>query len=316
MKKLSKINRGFRLFIIVGMFASGSWANTNPVDHTEMLIDARAIGMGGAYTAAAFGVEATFYNPAGLSLLKGREFSSMLSSGMAFDRSFSFVGIASNPGFDNKLSAAVSWSNAGWGGGFSGYDENNNPTGDFDVKENSLMVSFAEYLDFLDLNWGATVKMFNSTVDNDEQAGFGLDIGAIYQLGDVGNFHDVILGAVVKDVYSQIDDEMLDPRVNVGFSAFLSPNLFTVGDFGFTYGSDSDFRYAFGVEYKYALNGLGAAGPDGVPGGIYPRIGLNTGDFYFGFGIQLQKFAVDYAFVPKPNEEFKNTHRFSLVIPF
>ncbi len=298
---------------IVLVFAGTLIAGTNPVDHTEMLIDARSIAMGGACTSSAFGTEAVFYNPAGLAKLKGREFSSMMSTGFAFDRTFNFVGIASNPGFDNKLSAAVAWINAGWGGGFEGQDDFDNPTGEFDVKESSLLVSFAEYLDYLNLNWGATVKMLNSSIGGVE-SGFGLDIGILYDLGSFKNMNNVVLGATIRDAYSKVADEEIDPSINFGVSGSILPDLFGAFDLGFKTGNDSETTYAIGMEYRYGLSQYGSLNMESAD--FLPRLGINTGDLYFGFGIELPKFAIDYAFVPAPNSEFNNSHRFSLIIPF
>jgi len=306
----SRIAKTAAVLVFTGAVLTGS----NPVDHSDLPIDARSIGMAGACTSTAFGVEAVFYNPAGLVKLQGRELSSMMSAGMAYDRTFNFIGIASNPGFENKLSAAIAWINAGWGGGFKGYDDSDNITGEFDVKENSLLVSFAEYLDYLNLNWGATVKMLNSSVSNKNVSGFGLDVGILYDLGTWKRFTNVIIAATARDAYSKVDDEKVDPTIKFGVSGSIAPNLFGAFDLGFITGDDRKTSYALGVEYRYGLSHIGSLNMDSAI--FLPRLGLNTGDIYFGFGVEMPKFTVDYAFAPAPNSEYNNSHRFSLTLPF
>lgn len=310
LNKFSGIKNMVAALTLIGAVIAG----TNPVDHTDMFVDARSIGMAGACTSTAFGTEAVFYNPAGLAKFSGREFNSMMATGLGFDRTFNFVGVASNPGFENKLSAAVAWINAGWGGGFQGSDSDDNSTGEFDVKENSILVSFAEYLDYLDLNWGATMKMLNSTIDNDNISGFGVDIGALYDLGTWNKFDNVVIGATIKDLYSKVEDEILDSQIKIGVSGTLASDLFGAFDLGYRTGDNSEMNYAFGVEYRYDLRQYGSLNMDSAD--FLPRIGINDSDLYFGFGIEMPKFTVDYAFVPAPNSEFNNSHRFSLVIPF
>jgi hypothetical protein len=317
MRIFKKIQMSRKLIIIISLMMTGlmAEADTNPVAHTGMFVDARAASMGGAYTAAAFGVEAAYYNPAGLTMFKGREFSSMLSTGLSFDRNFSFIGVAANPGFKNRMSAAVAWSNAGWGN-MDGYDSNNMPDGDFEVKESSLMLSFAEYVDYLRLSWGTTIKMLNSDVDG-SKAGFGLDIGLLHELGNFHMFEGVIVGAVVKDFYSKIDDEKLDAVYKIGVSGYYTPELFTVFDLGFGTGDNSKTTYALGLEYRYNISDLGPVQNMSFESADFlPRLGINTGDLYFGFGLNLPKFSLDYAFIPAPNSEFDTSHRFSLNIPF
>ena len=69
-----KLNKLLTVLFIVGLFASFLFAaGTTSGDVLKAPMGGRALGLGGAYTAAGNDVEAINYNPAGISLISRKE---------------------------------------------------------------------------------------------------------------------------------------------------------------------------------------------------------------------------------------------------
>ena len=293
-------NRSFALFTSVMLLVGVLFAeNAHHVSYATMKVDARALGMGGAYTGAAEGVAATYYNPAGLALMEGVEVNSMISTDLAFDRSYNFAGVGSELGIG---AFAISWISAKTGG-FPRYDGAQNYLGQFDVKENNVMFSYGGYYEKLDIYGGATLKIYSSSIDGDnEKSGYGLDIGGLYQIDDM-----IQVGVAVKDLYTEIDSETIEPMFNVGIAARLNDHFMSTLDAGYNLGVESEINYAGGIEYVLNYRDIVK---------VAPRIGLSGSDVHFGLGVNVDFVTVNYAFIPKPNDDFHDSNRFSVIVRF
>ena len=99
---LSRLSASRRLTVLAGILALSFAGNTgvraqgaSAGSFLRVGVGARAKAMGGAYSALASGVEASYYNPAGLPFLEKKE---VLASYrfLSLDRQFSFVGFATH----------------------------------------------------------------------------------------------------------------------------------------------------------------------------------------------------------------------------
>ncbi|MFQ5708368.1 MAG: hypothetical protein ACE5HO_13005 [bacterium] len=172
-------------------------------------IGARAKAMGDAYTALAKGIEASYYNPAGLPFLQHKELMTSLRV-LSLDRQFTFVGLAVpiRPKSKNKKSVmdggfSLSWIHAGVGD-IDGRDSNGQPLGDFSNSENAFVFSFALSPAKV-LSFGLSVKyLLNRFPDvgtdgkTISATGVGLDFGGL-----LSPFDWLTLGISVKDINSK-----------------------------------------------------------------------------------------------------------------
>jgi len=271
-------------------------------------VDARYFGMGGVGTATANDVSAAYWNPAGLSLLKGFSLTGMFTGGMTFDRNHNWVGAAY--GFD-KFALALSWINAGTtdltsfnAGGVKGHT--------FDFSENSVMLSAATQSGPLSV--GVSGKLVTQDVGThvigsgeDNVNGLGLDFGAQFALTEYAR-----LGISVQDLFTQVGDQSAgdvnDIPSNLRFGGALSPiDGMTLGvDFEKTRDAN-DYLFHAGGEYWVPLS-------DDFRGAL--RLGVDDGDFAGGIGLGLSFFEFNYAYVVEPQDFLNENHRFSLNLNF
>ncbi len=101
---------------------------------------ARALGMGGAFTAVADDHSAFIYNPAGVALVKGQEVGLSYAL-MSFDRRLSFVGFVTELKPTGGL--GLGWINAG-DSQIDARDSDGRPAGELSYSDNAFFFSFAQ----------------------------------------------------------------------------------------------------------------------------------------------------------------------------
>lgn len=136
-------------------------------------IGARALGMGGAFTAIAEGPEALYYNAAGLGfkpqLLVGLSYKTM-----SLDRRLSQV--AATFPIRNEAVMAASWINAGVSN-VDGIGESQQPTGNISNSSNALALSFAKAIDSA-IAIGGSLKYLQDKISTADAFTIGVDLGA------------------------------------------------------------------------------------------------------------------------------------------
>ena len=158
-------------------------AGTAEFQYIETLIFARPAGLAGAHTAAAQGIDAVGYNPAGIAKADpGRTVSGTFR--------YHFLDIASGnasyafPGADTAWNYAFSASFINYGR-FQELDENGDPTGE-KLMPSSFNPSFSAARRFSDrFRAGGTLRGFTEYLGNFEESqlgvGWGIDLGMQYQ---------------------------------------------------------------------------------------------------------------------------------------
>lgn len=263
-------------------------------------VGARALGMGGAYTALADDVNSLYWNPAGLAKLKKREFTASHAEMFESTR-LDFLAYA-HPTSQGTLSAGLTYLSQGK---IEGRDGLGRPTAGYDASDAAVSAGYARKLEFAEV--GASVKYIRSHIGSAEAQTIAADVGAKREIGNV------VVGVALRNLGPGL--KFQDQR------------------------NDLPLRLAAGAAYKFTgghaaaaelVNGPRGAGTDAAFGGefqavknLYLRGGYTTrtaitGGSGFdvargltlGVGFRSEKWSLDYAVLP--SGELGRSHRFSL----
>lgn len=263
-------------------------------------VGARALGMGGAYTALADDANALYWNPAGLSKLEKREFTASHAELFESTR-LDFLAYA-HPTGRGTFAAGLTYLSQGK---LEGRDGMGRRTAGYDASDAALSLGYARKLD--DVELGATVKYLQSHIAGTQAQGVAADIGAKRAFGPVS------VGAAARNLGPGL--KFQDQR------------------------NDLPLRLALGAAYRFTgghaaaaevLSGPRGAGTDASFGGefqavksVFLRAGYTTrtaitGGSGFdaargltmGLGFRDERWSLDYAVLPAG--ELGRSHRFSL----
>ena len=276
-----------------------SWA-AETASFLDIGVGARALGMGGAYTALADDANALYWNPAGLAKLEKREFTASHAEMFESTR-LDFLAYV-QPTSRGTFSAGLTYLSQGK---IEGRDSLGRPTAGFDASDAAASAGYARKLEFAEL--GASVKYIRSHIGSTEAQTVAADVGAKREFGNV------VVGAALRNLGPGL--KFQDQR------------------------NDLPLRLAVGAAYKFTgghaaaaelVNGPRGAGTDAAFGGefqavknLYLRAGYTTrtaitGGTGFdvargltlGRGFRNEKWSLDYAVLP--SGELGRSHRFSL----
>lgn len=260
-------------------------------------VGARALAMGGAYSAVADDATAGYWNPAGLTAIERFNLSTMISANMSYDRQYNYVALGYN--FGRAGWGAFSWVN----GGVNDLDKTDagfNKSGTFNADEHGFLFSYGNKMNKLHV--GMTFKVGYQKIDDYSKTGVGFDAGLKYILSDA-----VHLAVTGRDLGTKIGRDAVPANFNLGIAAFAFE--------GFTFAADiqkiqhrSDVKAHLGAEYDYefAQNYFGAV-----------RAGVNDGKFCVGAGLTVMgKYSLDYAYVTEQETFLGENHRVSLTLSF
>ncbi len=266
---------------------------------------ARALGMGGAYTALADDANALYWNPAGLVKLEKREFTASHAEMFESTR-HDFLAYA-HPTSQGTFAGGLTYLSQGK---IDGRDSLGRQTAGYDASDAAVSLAYARKLDIADL--GAAFKYLRSHIGSTEAQGAAVDIGGKRELEGVGPGR-LVLGAAVRNLGPGLkyQDERNDLPLRLAVGAGYS---FQGG-------------HAAAVE---VVNGPRGAGTDASLGGefqaiknFYLRAGYTTrtavtGGSGFdaargltmGLGFRDGRWGIDYAVLP--SGELGRSHRVSL----
>ncbi len=293
---------------------------------SRMGIGARALSMGGAFTAIAEGPAAAYYNPGAMPFLKNRQIMASYRF-LSLDRKFGFLGYSQSVrpkvDVDSKEQPfngglAISWIYAGVdnidGRGFNGQH-----IGNFSNSENAFSLSFGlSPVEIIGIGLTARVlyNRFPKVGDDDSAISdfsFGMDLGVL-----IKPLPFLALGFAVKDLNAKYDwktDKVYEkdidkidrfPRTYRGGIAVNWPYQWLTFALDIEKNNQQDRKYFTGIEVIP------------IPE-VAVRAGLNNGNFAGGFGYNFKLFKqnaqVEYAFVTK-DYDVSSEHVFSWLFEF
>ena len=264
---------------------------------------ARAIGLGSTYVGIAEGSTTLLWNPAGLAKLLDAEISLHHTSALVgANQEMAVLGLPLGAG--NGLGLALNYEDNGV---FDGRDVNGAATGDFSSRAYGANLGWG-FKGPGSLSLGVAAKANRQDIAGTAMDAFALDLGLLWDLGS-----DASLGVAYTNLGPAVNGFQLAQGLRVGASSYVGKCsnfqwLLAVSAESLTRGENS---FHFGLEHTlYHLLSLRAGYAVDVPAPVVNGlVGLTLGG-----GIALDKFSVDYAYVPLG--ELGNMQRVSLTYNF
>lgn len=293
---------GAVLFLFGSAAQPSDYLNVEDSGFTKLPVNARALGMGGAFVAVADDYSACYYNPAGLVHLPSRQIGSMYTDLFKMGLlSHSFLGFAEP---DTGMgSGALTWSHL---------------SANLEPEEWSFDVwsySYANYLFGKEItpvnSWGMSLKYISQNTPYEDGSGYSLDVGYLWKGGELS------WGICVQDLFSRIDwgtghTDTLPVGIITGIAFNLKPNALVALQVGIS-PKNIPRNIRMGGEWELRKN-------------IFFRAGLvqkfqkdENLNFSTGIGLKtgvLRKFNLyfNYAFITSKN--LSGTHYLSFSLSF
>lgn len=264
-------------------------------------VGAQAIGMGKAFVAAVDDTTAIYWNPAGLVLLKAREFAGYYLDGLE-DTHYTFIGYA-QPIRSGAIGCGISTLDGGEATIYYPDGGQNKVTAQSDY---IFVLSYANRIRE-NFSIGGNLKMIQSELAETSRAtAFACDLGGLYRIPG----KNLTCGLVIQNIGTQIKyEEKEDPlplNIKMG-TAYRFNNLLLALDINKPI--ENDLRFNVGAEYWMAeIIALRA--------GYKLKQEANESDtgITAGAGFKVNNYQFDYAYVPYG--DLGNTHRVSFLMRF
>ncbi len=300
---MKKILAAVMLALISGSVSAG----TAGFAFLRIPMGARAVAMGGAFTAVPGDPMGLYWNPATLAGLQDQMFTSTYT-GYLMDMQSGFAGWV-NPSANDLVGVSVNYF---YGGSFT-RTTMMNPTGtgeEFSTNSVSLGGTYV-YKFGQTFSAGTTAKFVYSSIDSYSGNAFMLDVGAWYKPG-IASFGFVVRNAGIQTKAFYQENDPLPTTIAAGVSAeFLDSKLLVAADVSYPF--QGDFDAALGFEYSPHDRISIRAG-----GNLHDKKAADNagGSFIdalaFGAGTYWDRFSFDYAY--KPFADLGSIHRLSLGI--
>lgn len=294
--------------LIAVLLLAGPALGAETASFLDVGAGARALGMGGAYTAISDEADAIYWNPAGLARLEKRQVSlshAELGSGNRHD----FLAYA-HPTSRATFGGAFTYLSYG---SITGRDSLGRPTGSYNASDAAAAFAAGVKTDVVD--FGLSVKYVRSHIASSEAQGMALDAGVKRELA--AGKGKILLGAAVRNLGPGL--KYADQRNDLPLRA----------DFGAGYRFEKGHSLA--VQLQTGPRGAGAEGGAGgefkAMEGVFLRLGYTSkgsavGGSGFdaarglslGLGLKRGGYGIDYA--AQASGELGNTHRFTLSARF
>lgn len=190
------------------LFGSTSKVGTTAAQFLKIGAGARAIGMGGAYTALSNDIYSVYWNPAGIAGINNSTELAFNHAEWLADMSYDFAAGALNMGELGVLSASFM--------SFSVPEDNvttlENPDGDgrtWDAGSIAIGIGYAKNLTDR-FSIGFQAKFIRERVWNSSATGFALDVGTLYRTP----FNDLVIGASISNFGTTMRLDGRDIRFN------------------------------------------------------------------------------------------------------
>ncbi len=293
--------------------------NNSAATYIRMGIGARIIAMGEAGTATSNDVTAAYWNPAGLTSMKDIEFSSMYSMNMGMDRNYQYAALGKRFGFGVL---ALNWIEASVDD-IQGADANGNDTGTFGTADHNIALSYANT--YKKMSYGFTPKFYLSSLDGESETGFGLDLGAKYDLNQY-----IETGIMIRDLYGTLAGDRIPYQMQAGVTAYPfigvtvaadlvweqseKPGIAFGGEYWTSIGRDpeADSKLSvINVKEKNTWADVFSNFQTGV------RVGFDADSrFSAGAGLKFRNIQMDYVYRIGNHDIFNDDHIISLILRF
>ena len=329
---------GFLLFLILAKsIPAGEYA----ADFLRIGVGARALAMGGAFTAVANDASAFYWNPAGMTAVN--KFSVHVDHVALFGGLSQYNAVSATLGFRHKTAVAINWLRLGVDeipryGPLLGsrldrltnlsLRSNGTPDGFFSDTEDAVLLSFSrtEKLNIYlgagladdplpaEVSFGLNAKFIRQNLDDAVGSGQGLDAGILLRLISESAFHRqpntwLGFGVYFKDLSKTAIVWSTGSKHRDEISRGLQSGVaFSHRAIGIKSRLTLSFDKEFGF---YSENHFG--GEIEFFDVLAVRGGYYRDNFSTGAGLSLFGFRVDYAFIP---HELENSHRISASMNF
>ncbi|MEW6040951.1 MAG: PorV/PorQ family protein [Elusimicrobiota bacterium] len=259
------------------LFSSGyAGDTTGALPYLRMGVGARAMGMGGAFTAVSDDASSIYWNPAGLPNLENKEILAMYSS-MSLDRSLNWLNFVMPLRFG---SIGLGIINSGVAN-INGYDENQNFLGKFSYQSTGILLSYGRKIEEI-VNAGVNLKIITDSLKDYSRSGYGLDFGAL-----ISPAEKLKLGLKLQDIAGSIGSDTIPMSISMGASyRLLGDKLLLSADMNKITDIDT-LKIRMGLEYSAADI-------------LSIHAGLNEMNFSFGTTLYYKIFKLSYAYVVDP----------------
>lgn len=299
--------RWIRTAALAAAFALPAAAGTAGFAFLQVPAGARAVAMGGAFTAVPGDPMGLYWNPATLCGLDGQQLTTTYT-GYLMDMQSGFAGWV-NPSDAGAVGASINYF---YGGTFA-RTTMTEPTGTGEEFSASGIAASGTYARRIgpSLSVGATGRFVYSSIDTYSGNAFLVDAGLLYTLSDLSLGLAVRnAGIQTKPFYEENDPMPTEVAVGAGMP-LLDGRLLVAADL--TYPFQGDFNASLGAEYRVIdpltlraggnLRDKEAA--DNAGGSLLDALA-------FGAGTSWSMLSLDYAF--KPFADLGTIHRISLGI--
>lgn len=293
-----------RLLPLLIILLTGAARGAETAAYLDIGVGARALAMGGAYTALADDAHAVYWNPAGLARMEKREAAASHAE-LGNSTRHDFLTYA-HPTSQAVLAGAFTYLSQGK---IEGRDAQGSRTGGFDASDAVVAFAAGRKSDMADL--GVSVKYLRSHIASAEAQGLAIDTGLKREVTVAHG--KVMLGAALRNLGPGL--KYADQRNDLPLRLAL----------GAAYRFEKG--HALAVEFQ---NGPRGAGSEGGIGGEYKahedvflRLGYTSKSaavagsgfnaargLTLGVGFNMNRFRLDYA--AQAAGELGNVHRFSL----
>jgi len=293
------------LAVLVGslILSSGAFSYANGVGTTgasclKLGVGARAVAMGEAFSAVADDVTAIYWNPAGLTQIKGTQLGATHTQWLEGINYEKLGYVSSHKG--SAFGLAVNWLNTGSIEETTlVYPEGTGNT--FEANSTLITLAYAHKVG-KNLSLGGSIKYIGEKFEKESATTYGFDLGGFYKKSRLS----LALGVQnigSKEKFMEEEDPLpLNYRLGMAYTLSKLKLALDVNK-----PIDNEVNFHTGVEWyltnTFALRAGYKSGPEDIGSGITA-----------GLGFKFKNVNIDYAYVPY--EDFGNAHRISLTVNF
>lgn len=267
-----------------------------PGSYLFMGVGARALGLGGAFSAIANDATATYWNPAGLAAANPFQISFMHAV-LFLDTSFDFLATSvPTKSFGSFGAAFMALSSRG----FEQRTALNEAVGEFDTRDLAFLLSWSTELSRR-FSVGVTYKLVNQSILSQSGIGHGLDLGLKSQLSDYLSAGLILRNLIKPKVSPGESTQEFPMQIGAGVAAsLLNEQLLLSAEYSKINGWGDPVLH-MGAEFRFANQ-------------VAVRVGVNDDNATFGLGLGLDKLGVGYSNIG--SSDLGSSHRFSLNYAF